>query len=112
LFAVYESMQLKVYNPKWISNTNVRIQSKHKQFNHKNNSQKLRTNEQTNTIKCNKFQVYMRIALEQCTLFHGREKIINKLINEIQKNNHKKNRCYIWFFISLPCTFFLSPKVK
>jgi hypothetical protein len=50
-------------------------------------------------IKYNKFQVYMSTTLEHL-LFHGREKIINKI-----EKNHKKNRCYAYYFISHPCVF-------
>jgi hypothetical protein len=47
-------------------------------------------------IKYNKIQVYISTILEWRLLFHGREKITNK-IAEIQKKNHKKNRYYTHF---------------
>jgi hypothetical protein len=58
------------------------------------------------TIKCNQFQIYMSIALEQRLLFHRREKITNK-INEIQKRNHQR-LLFVLFLFFLPS--FVSPQ--
>jgi hypothetical protein len=60
LFAVYETMLSKIFNPRRITNINIisikaQIIQSQKQFNHKNNSQESRTNEQISTVKYNKF---------------------------------------------------------
>jgi hypothetical protein len=54
-------IQTSKYNPNTI------------QFNRNSNSQKSRTNDQINTIKCNKFQVYMPTILKQCLLIKDRK---------------------------------------
>jgi hypothetical protein len=54
----------------------------------------------------------MPTALEQCLLFHRREKITNK-IDKIQKKNYKENEGYAqFFFIFLSLAFFLSLEEK